>query len=220
MAKKVPTKPTLILLYGFPGSGKTFFSRQFKDEINTAYINSEQLRYEFFAQPNYSKPENDVTDHLTYYMMEQFLLSGTSVIFDSNAARIADRRMLYEMAEKSKAEVLIVWFQIDIESAFARIAGRDRRKLDDKFARPLDRTTFEDVVNKMQNPSGKEDYVVVSGKHAFTTQKNTVFKKLYEKNLITLESAQVNVVKPELVNRIPNSMAGRVDPTRRNISIY
>jgi len=136
MAKKVPTKPTLILLYGFPGSGKTFFSRQFKDEINTAYINSEQLRYEFFAQPNYSKPENDVTDHLTYYMMEQFLLSGTSVIFDSNAARIADRRMLYEMAEKSKAEVLIVWFQIDIESAFARIAGRDRRKLDDKFARP------------------------------------------------------------------------------------
>jgi len=44
----------------------------------------------------------------------------------------------------------------------------------------------------MQNPSGKEDYVVVSGKHAFTTQKNTVFKKLYEKksNYSRIRSSQ------------------------------
>jgi len=219
MHKPILTKPVLIILYGFPGSGKTFFSRQFSEEIGAANINGDLLRYEFFENPLYNKEEDDVVDHLSLFMTSQFLQTGVSVVYDASALRQSQRRILKDIAARSKAEVLVVWLQIDVESAFLRVIKRDRRKADDKYNRQLDRTTFEDEINKMQNPALHEDYVVISGKHNFITHKNAVMKKLYEKGLINVETAGTKVVKPGLVNRVPNVMGGRVDAARRNISI-
>ena len=220
MNKQLLTKPVLIILYGFPGSGKTFFARQFSQEINAASISSDQLRYEFFEEPTYTKDENDVVDHLSLYMASQFLQTGISVIYDGDSLRTTQRRVLKDIANRAKAEVLVVWLQIDIESAFLRVVKRDRRKIDDKYNRQLDRTTFESVISKMQNPNLNEDYVVISGKHNFPTHKNAVMKKLYEKGLINPDTANDKIVKPGLVNRVPNLLGGRVDATRRNISIH
>lgn len=219
MHKQVLTRPVLIILYGFPGSGKTFFSRQFSQEINAANLNGDLLRYEFFDEPTYSKDENDVVDHLSLFMVQQFLETGVSVVYDASALKKSERKILKDIAHKSKADTLIVWLQIDIESAFARVNNRDRRKTDDKYNRELDRTTFESIISRMQNPTLTEDYVVISGKHNFITHKNAVMKKLYERGLINQETADNKMVKPELVNRVPNLLGGRVDATRRNISI-
>lgn len=219
MHKQLLIKPVLIIMYGFPGSGKTFFSRQFSEEINAANINGDQLRYEFFENPNYSKDEDGAVDHLSLFMVSQFLQTGVSVIYDASTMRQSQRRILKDIANRAKAEVLIVWLQIDIESAFLRVVKRDRRKADDKYNRQLDRTTFESLISKMQNPGVHEDYVVISGKHNFITHKNAVIKKLYERGLVNIETAGSKMVKPELVNRIPNLLGGRVDSTRRNISI-
>src|ERR1035438_8089419 len=81
MNKQILTKPVLIILYGFPGSGKTFFARQFSEEIKAANINGDQLRYEFFENPNYTKDEDDMVDHLSLFMVSQFLQTGVSVIY-------------------------------------------------------------------------------------------------------------------------------------------
>jgi hypothetical protein len=70
----------------------------------------------------------------------------------------------------------------------------------------------------MQNPQG-EGYLVISGKHTFTTQKGAVISKLYQMGLVSSEQVQHNVAKPELINLVPNPLAGRVDMSRRNISI-
>jgi hypothetical protein len=71
----------------------------------------------------------------------------------------------------------------------------------------------------MQNPGPDEDFLVVSGKHSFVTQKNAILNRLYQKGLIKARSVQSHVTKPELVNLVPNLQAGRVDMTRRNINI-
>jgi hypothetical protein len=64
-----------------------------------------------------------------------------------------------------------------------------------------------------------EDYVVVSGKHLYNMQQSAVVGKLRELGVLSLDDASSRVIKPGLVNLIPNSQAGRVDMTRRNISI-
>ena len=153
------------------------------------------------------------------YMTGEFLSAGLSVIYDVNAMRAGHRRLLRDMARKHHAEPILVWLQIDVESAFARLGTRDRRRMDDKFAAPTDRATFERVAGAMQNPQN-EDYIVVSGKHTFDTQLSAFVKRLRELGLVpSVQAVTSKVAKPGLVNLIPNPAAGRVDLSRRNIMI-
>jgi predicted kinase len=211
--------PTLIMLYGFPGAGKSFFARQLCDDLHAAHVQGERIRYELFDQPRYDKQENEIITHLMDYMAEEFLRAGVSVVYDTNAMRLSQRRELRETARKSKAQALLIWLQIDAESAFARVSRRDHRKIDDKYSAPLDRDGFDSLAAGMQNPVPTEDYIVISGKHTYQTQRSSAVKKLYDLGLVAPTDAASKVVKPGMVNLVPNPMAGRVDPTRRNITI-
>lgn len=218
MTKILLSKPTLVVLYGFPGSGKTHFSRQLCETINAAHVQGDRIRAELFDPPRYDKQENEVVTHLMEYMAEEFLNAGLSVVFDINAMRTTQRRSLKDMAKRIHVETLLVWLQIDTESAYQRLTKRDKRRSDDKFAMVLDRTGFDQQIAPMQNPVD-EDYIVISGKHTFNTQRSAIMKKLFDNGLIPADQATLSMVKPGLVNLIPNPIGGRVDPTRRNILI-
>jgi predicted kinase len=222
MAKIVPTKPFLIMLYGYPGSGKTYFARQFCENVQAAHLQADRIRGELFESPQYDKREDDIVQQLMDYMAEEFLAAGVSVVFDLNAVRGKQRFMLRDLAKRSRAVPLVVWFQMDQDSAFTRSIKRDRRRADDKYAQQLDRTTFETVIGRMQNPSSIEDYAVVSGKHHYNTQQSAVVRKLRDLGVLSSDDASTKTIKPGMVNLIPNPQAkagGRVDMTRRSISV-
>ncbi len=212
-------KPTLIMLYGLPGAGKTFLARQLCEDLSAAHVQGDRIRDEIFEQPRYDRQENEIVNHLMEYMAREFLSSGISVVYDMNAARASQRRVMRELARKTKAHHVLIWLQIDIESAFTRAIKRDRRKADDRYAMPLDRTTFEDLMGQMQNPAPTEDFFVVSGKHTYQTQRGAIMKRLYELGLLNAESLSSKMIKPGLVNLVPSPLAGRVDQSRRNIVI-
>src|SRR6185295_18420026 len=120
MSKVAPTKPLLILMYGYPGAGKTFFARQLSEHFQAAHLHSERIRGELFERPHYDKEENDVITQLMDYMTGEFLSAGLSVIYDGNSLRANQRRILRDMARKYRAQPVLIWLQIDTESAFAR----------------------------------------------------------------------------------------------------
>jgi predicted kinase len=219
MAKIVPTKPFLLLLYGYPGAGKTYFARQLTEDIQAAHLQSDRIRGELFDTPRYDKQENDVVSQLMDYMSEEFLAAGLSVVYDANAMRAKQRHTLRDLARKYKAQPLLVWFQTDQETAFARNIKRDRRRADDKFAAHWDRSSFEAILGNMQNPTPAEDYVVVSGKHLYNMQRSAVAGKLRDLGVVSMDDTSSHVVKPGMVNLVPQTGAGRVDMTRRNISV-
>lgn len=218
MSKIVLSKPTLFLLYGFPGAGKTHFARQMCATLHAAHVHGDRIRFELFETPRYDKQEDEVVLHLMRYMAEEFLNAGLPVVFDINAARLSQRRALRELARKTRATPLLLWFQIDPEHAHLRLNHRDRRKTDDRYAEQFSRAAFEQQIAYMQNPDN-EDYVVLSGKHTFNSQRSAVVKKLHQLNLIDATTTQNNLVKPGLVNLIPSPQGGRVDESRRNIVI-
>lgn len=219
MGKLQLVKPTIFLMYGFPGSGKTYFARQLCDELQAAHVSGDRIRSELFEKPRYDKQENRVVTQLMQYMTEEFLSAGVSVVFDVNAMRVAQRRMLRDMARKAKAEPVLIWFQVDADTSYQRNAKRDRRRADDKYAQSLNRQQFDSIASGMQNPTAAEDYIVVSGKHTYQSQRSTVIRKLYETGLLQADQTQVALPKPNLINLVPSPFAGRVDPSRRNIRI-
>jgi predicted kinase len=218
MAKIQPIKPFLILLYGYPGSGKTYFARQFTETVQAAHLQSDRIRGELFETPRYDKQENAVVTQLTNYMAEEFLASGVSVVYDTSLIRSSQRRKLMDTARKLGATPLVVWFQMDLETAFYRNVKRDRRHTDDKYAGQWDRTSFDGIVESMQNPSTSEGYIVISGKHLFNMQQSAVVAKLRSLGVLSEDDANDHVVKPGMINLVPNQ-GGRVDMSRRNISI-
>ena len=217
MAKIYPVKPFLLLFYGFPGAGKTYFARQFCENVQAAHLQADRIRGELFEKPRYDKQENDVVSQLMDYMAEEFLSAGLSVAYDTNAMRASQRHALREMARKCHAQPLLIWFQMDPETAFGRNVKRDRRRADDKYAASWDRSSFDGIVNHMQNPAPAEDYAVISGKHLFNMQQSAVISKLRGMGVLSHDDTNSHVVKPGLVNLVPNQ--GRVDLSRRNISI-
>ena len=220
MAKIIPNKPVLIMLYGFPGAGKTAFARELCEIFQAAHVYGDRMRLDLFEQPRFDKQENDVLMQLMNYMTTEFLHAGMSVVYDINAMRAKQRLELRELARKSHAQPILLWLQIDPESALTRVTKRDRRRAEDKYAAPIDRRMFEQIAGHMQNPTASEDYVVMSGKHTFKTQFSSLSRRFHDLGVINNEEMRRNVAKPALVNLIPNApVKGRVDMTRRNVII-
>jgi predicted kinase len=217
MAKIHPVKPFLLLLYGFPGSGKTYFARQFCENVQAGHLQADRIRGELFDKPRHDQQEDSIVTHLMNYMSEEFLAAGLSVAYDVNAATAKQRRNIVNLGLKHRAQPLLVWFQMDQDTAFGRNIKRDRRRADDKYAGQWDRTTFDSMISQMQNPVPSEQYAVVSGKHLFNMQLSAVISKLRSLGVLSNDDASSRIIKPGLVNLIPKHHDGRNE--RRNISI-
>jgi predicted kinase len=220
MQKNSLSQPVLVYMYGLPGSGKTFVSRQLSELLGMAHLNSEQIRLELFEKPRYDASEQRIVKHLMTFMAEQFLNAGVSVIYDMSVNRLSERKVLRDFAQKHGAKDLLVWLQVDLDSAWARCEARDRRTNDDKYSEDFDKRTFESFIQNMQNPS-EEKALVLSGKHLFNSQKNALLRRLYDLGALKEESLDQKIAKPELVNLVSRAQAdaGRSDYLRRNVII-
>lgn len=210
MEKIVPEKPILLLLYGFPGSGKTYFSRQFCEDVQAAHLEEDRLRLDLFEQPSYSKQENYAVNRIMDFMTNEFLNMGISVVLDTNAIRLGQRRALREMARSHKVDTLIVWFQVDADTAFIRNSKRDRRRLDDRYSIGYSVEQFREVAAHMQQPEPTEDFIVVSGKHSYNSQRSNVLKRLIDLKVLKHSDATPKMVRPDLVNLIPSGQKEEV----------
>ena len=211
-------RPVLIYFYGFPGSGKSYIAKNLSQHIKSALISADEIRSDLFDSPKYSDQENHIVSYVMDYLTEKFLSSGVAVIYDTNASQASHRRHLKNAASRAGAEHLLVWIQIDPDSAFNRTQNRDHRLSENKHAISQTRESFQEDLSHMQNPSD-EDYVVISGKHSFVTQKGAIFNRLYQMGLIESKVIQSNVTAPGLINLVPTLTSGRVDMSRRNINV-
>ncbi len=216
LTKLTPSKTFILFLYGFPGSGKTAFARQLAQELNVAHLQQDRLSHELYGQNSdkTAKPSRNAMN----YMTREFLRADVSVIYDADVYRLAERRHMRDAARQTKAIPVLIWLQIDPETAYMRGQKRDRRKADDHYAKEYTPETYEAVLHNMQNPDN-EDYVVISGKHTFHTQQAAVYKKFYELGIFTPAQLSQNIAKPALVNLVPQVHNSRVDLSRRNIHI-
>ena len=81
---------------GYPGSGKTFFARQFSDTYSLPRISEEVIRYELFESPSFNNDESDILERVMFYALAELMKTGSSIICDAAFMKLAQRKRLYE----------------------------------------------------------------------------------------------------------------------------
>jgi predicted kinase len=217
--KITPNKPFVLMFYGYPGAGKSTFAREFaKDFNNLTHLYYDQMATELSEQMSRMGQNEPALSKILYdYMAKQLLQKGDSILLDINLSKRSDRKKYMKLALENKATPVLVWLQIDPDTAYSRIRKRDRRKTEDKYSKDYSINEYKNIISNSSNPVN-EDYVVISGKHTYKSQASAVLKKLVDLKVLTREQLSSRVVKPELVNLVPNTN-NRPDLGRRNISI-
>ncbi|MCE7936668.1 ATP-binding protein [Candidatus Saccharibacteria bacterium CPR2] len=219
MANLKLTSTTIFAMLGLPGAGKTYFARQFADQLDIAHISEDRIRYELFDESSYSDQDNRVVGSIGNYMADEFLARNVSIVYDSENHTKKSRQELVDLAKKHRAKLLFIWVQTDVNTCMDRASSRDRRKIEDKYTHEIDEAIFDVYKRNISKPE-REDYVVISGKHLFKTQFLTVLRKLRLLNLVELNISTENVSQTtnKNENKKPRVDLGRrMTPSRQNI---
>ena len=101
--------PALILLVGLPGSGKSHFCRELVQIApSLVVLESDALREILFSNPNHGGSENARLFPALHRLLERLLRIGHQVVVDATNLRRRNRRMLYDIAERVGAPLLII----------------------------------------------------------------------------------------------------------------
>ncbi len=171
-------QPLLILVIGIPGSGKSHFARNFASQYKFFYVNTERYAHELGAKLPTTESA-DLAKKLALATLEQTFGSFKHMILEGPFNTLKERLEIADMAKMAGFKLLVVWVQTDLQTSQGRALNRDRRKTDDRHSLTLDVDSFLKVSEGFERPVvGRENFVVISGKHNFDSQGLSVIKKI------------------------------------------
>ena len=173
-------KPLLFVTLGFPGSGKTFFSRRLARDFKLTHLNSDKLRLEIFKKPKYSLEENKILFDKMDFLADRYLSAGKSVIYDANVTRRKFRNKLRKIADKHGAVYMLLRFQVSADVAINRIKERSKlkSKLLKKYYRPIDKSILFNIKKDIQEPKKREPHIFIDASRPYQEQLKTITKLL------------------------------------------
>lgn len=118
-------RPSLILLVGIPGSGKTTYAEKYIEENpNTVHLSSDKIRKELWGDEATQGDNNEVFSLMQSRAIDA-LNNGQSVVYDATNVTRKDRSYIITLCPKfAKIECHIIW--APIETCIERDATRER----------------------------------------------------------------------------------------------
>lgn len=158
--------PTLYMLLGYPGSGKTTTALVLTALTGAEMIWEDKERRDMFGVPQFSHEENLRLHTTLNDRTAELLRKGKSVIYDTSFNGYVDRERMYQIASAVGADTALLWIVTDKDTAKLR-ATKDATT---QPTRPLaqvigdmDEETFNRLCNKLEEPHPDEKYVKLDG---------------------------------------------------------
>ena len=167
-------RPYALMMVGIPGSGKSFFARQFADTFTIPYIDSLAIESRCL--------EGTASGELIALVLGEIVKTDQTFIFEGNSDIRTRRTEFAKWARSHGYQPLFVWTQLDQATALSRSLKMGT----------IDRDQFADILRDFSPPHPDEKAVVISGKHTFASQAKVVLGQLVRENRPT-----VSVTTPE-----------------------
>lgn len=98
----------LIIVFGLPGSGKSYFAVRLAKKLKAEYISSDQLRLEVHKQGQYSELDKLRVYELMLKRTSEFLSKGRIVVLDATFSRREIRNDFINQSEKLNSESFLI----------------------------------------------------------------------------------------------------------------
>ena len=175
------SKPYLLVAVGLPGSGKTFFAKQFSDAFNAPYID-----YGYYSDV---LGKDSVREEMMDHIYGLLFRTKQTMVIEGRGSTKAERKELSQMAVKNGYKILFVWVQTEPSTA-------EYRAVFAKASATMNQKQFDRSVDDFENLGAGEPYMVISGKHTFVSQAKTVLKKLVTERPTTAVTPPGSAPKP------------------------
>lgn len=122
----------IVIVFGLPGSGKSYFASRLAGMINAGYVNSDKVRKEMFAERVYSEHEKEMVYNKMLEQMKEAVQQNHSLVLDATFHK-EDARKLFVEEMQGKGEILFIEVWADEEIIRERV----------KKERPYSEADFE-----------------------------------------------------------------------------
>jgi len=171
-------KPLVLVMVGLPGSGKSFFARQFSETFSAPVISYDRMRHILTAAAGPGKETQNLVGELVTYQLDELFKTKKSFMLDGGGASRTQRIELRKLARAADYDVLLIWVQTDTNTSQYRSMKRSSRRTDDQYNPSLSADEYTHAAKRFTPPQKNEPYVVISGKHTYASQARIVLKKL------------------------------------------
>lgn len=157
----------IVIVFGLPGSGKSYFASRLAKTINAEYVNSDRLRKEMFKERVYSEQEKKMVYKKMLEQMEDAVEQNNNLVLDATFHRKDVRKMFVdEMKDKGgvvfieiEADENIIRERVEKERAYSE-ADFEVYKLISQHHEPLDEPhlvlkSTNDNINEMLDRATK-----------------------------------------------------------------
>jgi len=119
-------EPTLIVVSGLPGTGKSYFSKRLADRLPFLVLESDALRKTLFSPPSYSPQESTQLFQTIHRLVRDLLNKGIPLILDATNLSERAREQLYSIADQLGVKLVLVRVEAPPEVVYQRLKGRVR----------------------------------------------------------------------------------------------
>lgn len=93
-------KKMIVIVFGLPGSGKSYFASRLAKTIDAGYINSDRLRKEMFKRRTYSEQEKAAVYKAMVDKMKEVMNQNRNLVLDATFHKNETRKLFILEAEK------------------------------------------------------------------------------------------------------------------------
>ncbi len=117
-------RSVIVILSGLPGTGKSYFCSRLAQKKTFIILESDRLRKVLCKKPDYSSAESVRLFLAIHRLLEQLLMEKMAVILDATNLNERHRQHLYDIAERSKARLVLVEVKAPPQLVKERMAKR------------------------------------------------------------------------------------------------
>jgi predicted kinase len=102
-----PGQPALVMLCGLPGTGKSTLARILAGRLPAVVVESDRVRRKLFDPPTYAVEESQRVHTVCHILIGWHLRHYYHVVYDATNLYEHHRHMVYRLAERSGARLVV-----------------------------------------------------------------------------------------------------------------